>query len=404
MKKVLINFACLWALSILIFSCSSDEEESIPVLFSVVEKKLEFSEEGGTKSLTVKSNIAWVVSSDSEWIEIEDQQGEMDGSVRITVGATTFFEERMGEVILKGRTEAVEQKVKVVQRASLPRLEVETELDVPVSGKGGQFKVKVLSNTSWEIVCGEWIVPETTVGENNAEILFEVKKNSLEPRSDTVYFKADPLQRFLVVYQEANDVLTDVEGNEYKIVKIGEDYWMESNLKTKKYRDGTDIIHLDGGDEWGERTEKTAAYTYLDNKEENIEKYGLLYNMMAVKTEKLCPQGWHVPCRQEWLDLGEAAGGLETAAAALKSVSGWAQKGDINGNGTNSSGFNGLPGGSCGAYGGFAYEGDQGVWWASDHVSDYMSFNACLTYHKPNLYVEYRYDKYGLSVRCVKDK
>lgn len=65
---------------------------------------------------------------------------------------------------------------------------------------------------------------------------------------------------------------------------------------------------------------------------------------------------------------------------------------------------NGLQGGSCSAYGGFAYEGDQGIWWASDHVSDYMSFNACLTYHKPNLYVEYRYDKYGLSVRCVKDK
>lgn len=55
------------------------------------------------------------------------------------------------------------------------------------------------------------------------------------------------------------ETVTDIDGNEYPVVKIGSLYWMGANLRTTKLKDGTEIQKIESLDEWPV-TDK-AAYT-----------------------------------------------------------------------------------------------------------------------------------------------
>ena len=45
--------------------------------------------------------------------------------------------------------------------------------------------------------------------------------------------------------------VTDIDGNVYQTVRIGEQLWMAENLKTTRYADGTAIPLVEGTEEWG---------------------------------------------------------------------------------------------------------------------------------------------------------
>jgi uncharacterized protein (TIGR02145 family) len=77
-----------------------------------------------------------------------------------------------------------------------------------------------------------------------------------------------------------------------------------------------------------------------------------------------------------------------------------------SGNGSNSSGFLGLPGGGCGNFGSGYSAGHHGWWWSASEESGYKAFgqdlhNGAYGY---DLMIGFGYAKdNGLSVRCVKD-
>ena len=90
--------------------------------------------------------------------------------------------------------------------------------------------------------------------------------------------------------------ITDIEGNSYPVVKIGTQYWMAANLATTRYNDGTPITRMDDAEMWTNNgTTRTDAYCYPNGESANVGRYGLIYNYYAVATNKLCPEGWHIP-------------------------------------------------------------------------------------------------------------
>ena len=97
---------------------------------------------------------------------------------------------------------------------------------------------------------------------------------------------------------------------------------------------------------------KTTKRCCYNNNAVNCEKYGRLYNWDAAL--KACPLGWHLPSDVEWKTLEMYLGMSQSMShdkgyrgtyegKQMKFTSGWAD----NGNGTNSSGFDALPGGGC---------------------------------------------------------
>ena len=102
--------------------------------------------------------------------------------------------------------------------------------------------------------------------------------------------------------QILNETVTDIDGNTYKTVKIGEHVCMVEYLKVTHFRNGDSIPKIENSSRWSQRS--TAAYCDFYNKLENVKEYGRLYNWFAVNDSRgICPVGWHIPTASEWKTL-----------------------------------------------------------------------------------------------------
>lgn len=159
--------------------------------------------------------------------------------------------------------------------------------------------------------------------------------------------------------------VTDIDGNVYGVVRIGTQLWTTENLRTTRYNDGTPITTALSNTAWTSAT--SGSYGIYDDNSANNITYGKLYNWYAVNTGKLAPAGWHVPATEEFNLMVETLGGSSVAGGKLKSTSSlWDAP---NTGATNSSGFNGLPGGYRGSGGGYSLMGRSGYWWTSTQAN-----------------------------------
>ena len=178
-------------------------------------------------------------------------------------------------------------------------------------------------------------------------------------------------------------------------VKIGTQTWTTKNLDVTKYRNG-DAIPQVQDTTWEKLT--TGAWCYYANKTANGTTYGKLYNWFAVNdTRGLAPKGYHIPTDAEWRILSNYLG--EEAGTKMKSTSGWTE----DGNGTNSSGFSGLPGGYRDYNGTFYVIDYKGYWWSSTEDDTEYAWNRGLNCYGRSVITSMDYKQYGFSVRCLKD-
>ena len=101
---------------------------------------------------------------------------------------------------------------------------------------------------------------------------------------------------------DRTDTITDIDGNVYEIIKIGNQWWMAENLKVTRYSNGDAIPNITDGSEWTNLT--TGAYCVYNNENNNNSTYGLLYNWYAIADGRnIAPEGWHIPTDAEWKEL-----------------------------------------------------------------------------------------------------
>ena len=251
-----------------------------------------------------------------------------------------------------------------------------------------------------------------------------------------------------------NPSCRDSEGNEYEVLKIGDQWWMTEhmNVGTKIDDPGSSAIaaactgHIgevltippETGVECYCITDTRAScqrsgilgttqkYCY-SNDEANCTANGALYEWQEAMDlpancaytdcsaqintphQGICPDGWHIPTDTEWKTL-EGQLGMSTADQAL---TGWrgTDEGDklktvdkCNGSSNcSTSGFSALLAGYRHVTGGFSNSGSLVfVWSSSQYSSAYAwSRNLYSGYSTIDRSASNKY--YGFSVRCIKD-
>jgi len=197
--------------------------------------------------------------------------------------------------------------------------------------------------------------------------------------------------------------LTDQEGNVYKTVSIGSQIWMAENLRTGRFRNGDQIPNVTNTSIWAVLTSGAFCW-YNNDSTSNHCLYGRLYNLYAVyDARNLCPSGWHVPSDGEWTILTNSLGGQNVAGEKMKITSGWLN----NGNGSNSSGFTGRPGGYRLNVNNPAFLnlGTQGYWWTNTATTPGNAWYRVLHWGADiqRNSTDIQGAGIGFSVRCVKD-
>jgi uncharacterized protein (TIGR02145 family) len=196
----------------------------------------------------------------------------------------------------------------------------------------------------------------------------------------------------------------------FESVRIGNQEWMTRNLDVDRFRNGDLIPRVESNEEWEYAGENgQPACCYYDNDPENGKKYGKLYNWYAVADNRgLAPAGWHVPTDDEWTILAEFLR-FEVSGLKMKSVEGWEdwedEDGEFqNGNGDNSSGFNGVPGGhrsGCGSFGSVRHFAN---FWSATENDNFCAYLSELYKRDSFVYFGgFTNKRGGLSVRCLKD-
>lgn len=184
-------------------------------------------------------------------------------------------------------------------------------------------------------------------------------------------------------------------------VSIGTQVWTVKNLDVSTFRNGDLIPEAKTDAEWKKAGENNQpAWCYYNNDPTNGAKYGKLYNWYAVNDRRgLAPAGYHIPSEAEWDKLAEYLGGGWDADWKMKGKSGWFK----DRNGSNSSGFSGLPGGSRTSDGAFYDFGKGAKWWSITELEKGKASGYTISYlDVVVIFREYKKTE-GFSVRCLKD-
>lgn len=223
--------------------------------------------------------------------------------------------------------------------------------------------------------------------------------------------------------------VSDIDGNVYQTVIIGDQEWMAENLRTTSYADGSSIPHLADDGDWSETTGGAYAVfphdmvTGIDSEEEMLEAYGALYNWYAVVDDRaLCPDGWHVPTDDDWttltsylidnyddLDNFSVANALKSCRQVNSPLGGdcdtnehprWESHNSHYG--TDDFDFSALPGGFRNDEGVFNHVGNIGSWFSSTEATGDTAHGRDIYRFSGQVSATTGDKQAGGSIRCLK--
>jgi uncharacterized protein (TIGR02145 family) len=237
-----------------------------------------------------------------------------------------------------------------------------------------------------------------------------LKDDDSIPVSNDLMDWSFPKEAYMTTNATYDSIVDSRDNQVYKTVKIGEQVWMAENLN---YADSVATPSLKGKS-WcyGDDPKKCAVggrlYVWsaaIDSvkiaNDKNDPKecgYGSFCGF-TTNIQGICPEGWHLPSKEEWIQLFDTVGGRDVAGTALKSTYGWKD----DGNGTDAFGFSALPAGQGGLFSEYYTEGMYANFWSADESLYESGVYVYLQLNYTQVSINSEVKTSHLSVRCLKD-
>ncbi|MCQ2062133.1 MAG: hypothetical protein MJY99_02200 [Fibrobacter sp.] len=212
------------------------------------------------------------------------------------------------------------------------------------------------------------------------------------------------------------------DGREYKYTTIGDQVWMAENLKYElPYPYSMCYGQMTCKEEWWGDTTCTRDTAYLaeiaqkmqsactDNDciaKEYCETFGRYYSLMENGgqmglldrgvVDSVCPNGWHVPTKDDWDLLLENVDG-ETSVLKSANVEYFEREKHV---GTDECAFNSIPVGDLYTSGSFfRFFSEKNSYWTQTQMNTINALTVDIEYPT----AEYSYGHYKNAIRCVKN-
>ena len=91
----------LLVLSVILFACSSDDEEVVPTL-NVNTETLNFTFDREERSLIIDTNTGWTAETDAEWLSLSSASGTGPATIEILSAYNGTDKNRSAKITIKG--------------------------------------------------------------------------------------------------------------------------------------------------------------------------------------------------------------------------------------------------------------------------------------------------------------
>lgn len=305
MKKF---FYLLASAALLLSACTKDEDPYI----KVSPDNLTFEGIASSLNVTIESNTTWEITGIKDWVSPSKTSGKGDATISVTVLENDGLDRECTFNVSGSATSAT---IKISQtgrpgiKASATELAFGSEAD--------EKEITIKSNKDWTVQkdC-DWITVTPSSGkaaESEQTVKIAVADNADVERTAELTFSIDAETSVKVAVSQEGSVI-EYAGVKYRTVKMKDGRtWMAENLRyvpegktpSSDPADGNGIWNPVGDD--GKPTTDAAA----------VAEKGYLYDYSTVlKTEVtkdnfktfegaqgICPDGWHIPTREELVAL-----------------------------------------------------------------------------------------------------
>ena len=106
------------------------------------------------------------------------------------------------------------------------------------------------------------------------------------------------------------EIVTDIDGNQYNTVQIGDQVWLKENLKVSRFNNGDPIYETTSLFDWWSHVHLqspdygTPIQTHYNMDTSLMNQYGRLYNWYVAGDQRnVCPTGFRVPTYMDYYDM-----------------------------------------------------------------------------------------------------
>lgn len=140
----------------------------------------------------------------------------------------------------------------------------------------------------------------------------------------------------------------DIDGNSYPIVRVGRQVWLARNLEVSREPAGGPVKSYFFDDDSTKYAGRGRLYTW------DVAMSG----SSEPGAQGICPDGWHLPTDEDWIQLFEHVGG-----AGAELLAG------------GSTGFEASLDGGADYHGNYLYRGEFALFWSSTAVNDERAYH-----------------------------